>query len=74
MASDLDVNDPVLPRRRKVPRRFEGDAPPEYPPTPKDMYRRVYYEALDLLVQTIQSTKETTQRSLNKCSECTSLI
>jgi hypothetical protein len=55
IASDLDVDDPVLPRRRKVPRRFEGDAPPEYPSTPKDMYRRVYFEALDLLVQTIQA-------------------
>lgn len=55
MISDLDVNDPVLPRRRKVPRRFEeGNAPPEYPSTPKDTYRRVYFEALDLLAQTIQ--------------------
>ena len=36
MASDLDVSDPVLPRRRKVPRRYEeGHASPEYPSTPK---------------------------------------
>ena len=43
------MDDPVLPWRRKVPRRFEvGDAPPD-PPTPKDMHKRVYYEALDPL-------------------------
>ena len=28
---------------------------PFYLLTPKDMYRRIYYEALDLLVQTIQA-------------------
>ena len=55
LASEVDVNDPVLPRRKKVPRRFEeGTAPPEYHSDPKDMYRQVYYEALDLLVQTIE--------------------
>ena len=49
LASEVDVNDPVLPRRKKVPRRFEeGTAPPEYHSDPKDMYRQVYYEALDL--------------------------
>ena len=50
MASDLDISDPVFPWR-KVPRRYvEGHAPLEYPSTPKDMYRRVYFEALDLHV------------------------
>ena len=50
----LKVSELVLPRRRKVPRRFEqGIAPPEYDSSPKDMYRRIYFEALDLLVQAI---------------------
>ena len=36
MASDLDVSDPVLPRRRKVPRRYEeGHVPSEYSSTLK---------------------------------------
>ena len=70
MASNLDVDDPVLPRRRKVPRRFEeGDAPPEYPPTPKDMYRRIYYEALDLLVQTIQARFDQPGYNMYGCIE-----
>ena len=41
IASDLEVDVPVLHRRRKVPRFEEGNAPLEYPSTPKDMYRRV---------------------------------
>ncbi len=54
--SNVDVNDPVLPRRRKTPKRFEqGEAPPEYDLTPKDMYKRKYYEALDLLLQAIDT-------------------
>ena len=52
----LDVDEPQLARRRKVPRRFEqGSAPAEYALTPKDEYRRVYFEALDLAVTSIRS-------------------
>ena len=50
----LDVEEPTLPRRRKTPRRFDdGNAAAEYPNTDKDMYRQVYYEALDLSVTSI---------------------
>ena len=43
-------------RRRKTPKRFEqGESPPDYDSTPKDMYRRKYYEALDLLLQAIDT-------------------
>lgn len=55
MISDEDVNEPVLPRKRKVPTRYEdGNALPTFDSSPKDMYRRVYFEAVDLLVQAIQ--------------------
>ena len=51
MTSNVDVNDPVLPRKKRVPMRYEeGSAAPEYHST---LYRQVYYEALDLAVQTI---------------------
>ena len=54
MAADVDASDPVSPRKRKVPQRFEeGSAAREFHSTPKDLYRQVYYEALDLLVQAI---------------------
>ena len=44
MAGEVDISDPAFPRKRKVP---------EFHSTPKDLYRQVYYEALDLLVQAI---------------------
>ncbi len=54
MASAKDVNDPKLPRQRKAPRRYdEGLASPEFENCPRDMYRRIYYEALDLLITSI---------------------
>lgn len=54
MTSNVDVNDPVLPRKKRVPMRYEeGSAAPEYHSTPETLYRQVYYEALDLAVQTI---------------------
>ena len=53
-ADEIDIAEPVLPRKRRAPSRFEdGNASPEFHSSPRDMYRQVYYEAIDLLVQTI---------------------
>ena len=50
----IDVPDPTLPRRRKVLRRFEtGEAAPEYLTNVKDHYRRIYYQAIDLITTAI---------------------
>jgi len=39
-----------------VPRRFAvGDAEPEYPDTPYDYFKPIYYEALDLIINCIKS-------------------
>ena len=47
----LDVDDPVLPRKRKAPRQYEeGNAEPEF----VDVCQQ-YYEALDLTVNAIQA-------------------
>lgn len=52
---DLDVNEPTLPRRRKMPKRFEtGNAPPEFAASEKDLYRQQYFEALDLVVNCVK--------------------
>ena len=57
--SNLEVSDPVLPRQRKVPRRLEpGCAEADYPASPLDHYRRIYFEALDLIVSSIKSRFE----------------
>ncbi len=56
LASKNDINDPVLPRRRKRLSRFEeGQAPYTYAETPEDMFRKIYYKAFDLLIQSINN-------------------
>ena len=51
---ELQVSDPSLPRQRRIPRRLdEGSSEHEYPATPKDYFRRIYFEALDLIINCI---------------------
>ena len=43
----LNVNEPELPRKRKLPRRFEdGNAEPEFSSDCKQNFHRQYFEAL----------------------------
>ena len=52
----LDVDEPQLGRRRKVPKRYEqGSAPYEFAVSVKEEYRWVYFEALHLAMTTIHS-------------------
>lgn len=54
-----DVDEPQLPRKRKVPKRYElGVGEAEFHATPKDMYRQVYFEAIDLAVSSIKDRFE----------------
>lgn len=54
-ASKLDINEPVLPRQRKRPRRYDDEASEgEFPESADDLYRRTYFEALDLIVCSIE--------------------
>ena len=56
MVAKLDVNEPQLPRKRRVPTRYEcGTAPPEYHLTPVDYYWQIFYESLDLIIQAIDN-------------------
>ena len=55
-ATTLDLPEPQLPRRRKMPRRYEtGSAEPEYASSPYAYYKTVYYEALDLIINCTKS-------------------
>ena len=50
----LDVEQPQLPRRRKVPKRFDDSlAAPEFHDSPMLYFRQHYYEAIDLIVSCI---------------------
>ena len=51
----FNIDEPLLPRKRKVPQRFEaGIAPAEFATSPKDEYRRVFFECFDLAVISIR--------------------
>ena len=46
--SSQDLTDePVLPRKRKLPRRVNNGADPHHHTCPKDFYRQQYFEVLD---------------------------
>ena len=48
------MTEPMLPRRTRAPRRIEiGTGDPTYPATARDYYRRIYFEAIDLMVNAI---------------------
>ena len=56
MVNDLGVNEPTLPRRRKVPRRYEiGSSEVDFPVEVEGHYKQIYFEALDLLICGIQN-------------------
>ena len=52
----MDVNDPVIPRKRKTPTRFEQGSSVTYAffESPKDFYRQKYYDAYDFVINAIQ--------------------
>ncbi len=55
-ADELGVNEPTLPRKRRMPKRFEvGNSQGEFHSTAEDHYRQIYYEALDLIISCIEN-------------------
>eukprot|EP00112_Aurelia_sp_Birch-Aquarium-sp1_P015994 Seg3588.3 transcript_id=Seg3588.3/GoldUCD/mRNA.D3Y31 product="Zinc finger MYM-type protein 1" protein_id=Seg3588.3/GoldUCD/D3Y31 len=60
---ELNVNDPKLPRKRRLPRRLEdGSAETHhFPSTPKDHYRQIYFQALDAAINCIKERFETSR-------------
>ena len=55
LQSNLDVDEPVVPRMRKTPRRYEiGSGDAVFHSSPKDYFKVHYYEVIDLIVNFIQ--------------------
>ena len=49
------IKDPCLPRKRKVPQRYEsGSGEAHFHSTAKDWFRQLYFEAFDLALATIK--------------------
>jgi hypothetical protein len=62
-AKNLGTDDPLLPRKRQQPTKltdFHGYGPTQqtHPTEPKDLYRKHYYEALDLVINCIKERFE----------------
>ena len=55
LAESVEVDEPQSPRSRKRPKRFETwEAEAEFSATVEDHYRRIYFEALDLIIACIK--------------------
>eukprot|EP00731_Ephydatia_muelleri_P006192 Em0003g440a len=50
-AKELEIGEPVLPRYRKAPQRYDDGAPHVQFSDPRSFYRQKYFEACDLLIQ-----------------------
>ena len=54
-----DVGEPLLKRKIQAPERyFFGQATAEHPPTPRDHYRKIFFEAINLSVGHIKDRFE----------------
>ena len=56
-ARALNIGEPVLPRFRRPPQRFDGDTQHEFR-HPRELFRKQYFEALDLLIQELHDRFE----------------
>ena len=55
LQTEKGVNEPVLPRKRKVPSRYEdGTSVGYHPGTPKEYFRQKYFECIDTIVSCIR--------------------
>lgn len=59
----LEVNDPKLPRKRKIPSRYgDGEALAEFVSTVEKHFRQFFYQTIDMIANCIRD------RFLPKCS------
>ena len=65
-AEELDVDDPVLPRQRKRPRRYESGTPEgSFPQTVQDLYRIMKPWILSLVVSSPAFISQDTRHTPN---------
>ena len=55
-AEELDVDKPVLPQKRRAPRRFDptSSSTTHADKSHEDLYRRFYYEVIDTIIGEIE--------------------
>ena len=53
-AQKLETNNPKLPRKRKVPTRYEdGEAPTEFVSTVEEHYRQFFYQTINMVANCV---------------------
>ena len=56
LSDNVGADGPTLPRRRKAPKRYEiGEGEGYHSPTVSEHYRRLYFEAIDLVISGIKN-------------------
>lgn len=56
LAESADLTDePVVQRRRKIPRRVDDGACSHQYATPKELHRQMYFEAIDMVCEDIST-------------------
>jgi hypothetical protein len=57
-ASALDLQEPALPRQRKIPKRLDGGSQQHQYGSPDEHYRQLYYEMIDGVIMTLNEHLE----------------
>ena len=70
--SHVDIAEPVLPRHKKRPKRYESGSEEYSPPTVKDHFRWQYFEILDCAINCIKLRFD--QPGYNQYSKVESLL
>lgn len=65
--TNFEVDEAVLPRKKKCTKQYDDrTSAGDYPATPKLLYRQQYFEALDLIINSIKSRFEQEGYNINK--------
>jgi len=54
-SAELSIDEPVLPRQRRPPRRLDGGAEPHQDQDCKEFYRRIYYSTIDAALSCLKN-------------------
>ena len=83
LTKKFDVEEPKLPKVQKIPRRLDDGAQPFAFASPRDYYRKIYFEVLDIVINCFDDRfskaamthfKEIETFLLSKTKDCSSVV
>lgn len=70
LTEEFDIEEPNLPRKRRIPKRIDNSNVENHVfKTPKDYYRKVYYEVFDQVLSSLKSRFDTDSAKFFKTLE-----